>query len=177
MDEPQETSSLLAIAPLALLVLACGPSNDDATRAMTMSASSRPQAAKPRYTDEGKVCLKIDTKVAPAEATDSRGASFLIAGAPLIISVHAPQDMPTRACLQTGSSCQVKVDGTTLQIHSLLRFDLTGALDCIATSTAEVVCDGPPLTDGQYVVQHGSTRSSFQVPITTPLPFCIPPAM
>jgi hypothetical protein len=159
---------------MGLLVLACSRAREDTPRAAATTASSPTPVLKTRFADEGQVCLAIDTKVAPAAATDSQGATFLIAGAPLIATVHAPQEMPTSACLQAGSSCQVRLEGTTLQIHSQLRFDLEGKLDCIATSSAAVVCDGPALTDGPYVLQHGSTRITFQVPIATALPFCNP---
>lgn len=166
---------VLRLVLLSSLALACGPAGEDAARAPNASDSSRTHAAKTRFTDEGKVCLAIDTKVAPPSATDRHGATFLIAGAPLVVTVHPPQHVPVSACLQTGSSCQVRLDGATLQIRSQLRFDLAGAVDCIATSTAAVVCDGPALADGQYVLQHGSARSAFEVPLTTPLPFCNSP--
>lgn len=124
-------------------------------------------AVKTRFANEGKVCIAIDTKAAPA---DFEGGLF--AGIPLVVTVHAPQNMPAGACLQAVSHCTARVDGATLQIESQLRFDVEGKHDCIATSTAAVVCDGPPLEEGHYALQHGSARGAFDVPSASP--FCDP---
>jgi hypothetical protein len=134
---------------------------------------SRPLPVAPQefaLEGQGKACLELDSKAAPPDAVDAAGRAWLQPNFPVLVSVFpALQTEPARCLKRTEQACSVRLRGNELRVESRFRFEPAATEPCDEGAALGVICPGPRLESGEYVLQHGTQRTTFQVPGSLPV--------